>query len=94
MIEPVNVGDLVISIAGRDKGKTFLVISIENEFVYLVDGKTRKVDKPKKKKIKHLKKVFTASLIKYAERIQNGESVGNEKLNRAIKAEQEKLQED
>ena len=94
MINPVNVGDLVISIAGRDKGKIFLVIKSENDKSLVVDGKTRKVNKPKIKNNKHLKKLLSANLHEFAERIKRGESVGNQRVYRTIKAEKEKLQED
>lgn len=94
MNKPLNVGDLVISIAGRDKGEIFLVVDYNEEKALIVDGKTRKIKKPKNKNIKHLKKVSKASLIEFALRIRKGESVANEKVFRAIKAEKEKIQED
>ena len=47
-------GSIVRSIAGRDKGDLFIVLSREAEFVYLVNGELRKVDSPKKKKLKHI----------------------------------------
>ena len=47
-------GQLVISKAGRDKGKIFVIISLEEEYVYLVDGVLRRLEKPKRKKIKHI----------------------------------------
>ena len=50
-------GSLVYSLAGRDKGKLFLVLALENDFVYLADGDTRRVENPKKKKIKHVNKI-------------------------------------
>jgi len=49
-------GMLVYSKAGRDKGKIFLVLDLEKDFVYLADGDARRVTKPKKKKIKHVNK--------------------------------------
>ena len=51
----VSVGDLVVSRAGRDKGRPFVVLSAEEGFVYLVDGDLRKLDRPKKKKRMHVK---------------------------------------
>lgn len=48
-------GRIVVSTAGRDKDRYFVVLSVENEYCYLADGKVRKVDMPKKKKIKHLR---------------------------------------
>ena len=47
-----RIGDVVISTAGRDKGKIFLVIDIYGKFAYIADGKVRKVLNCKKKNIK------------------------------------------
>ena len=49
----VTVGDLVVSRAGRDKGRPFVVLSAEEGFVYLVDGDLRRLGKPKEKKRMH-----------------------------------------
>ena len=51
----IQIGDLVVSRAGRDKGRPFVVLSAEEGFVYLVDGDLRKLDRPKKKKRMHVK---------------------------------------
>lgn len=48
-------GQLVISKSGRDKGRMFLVSAVlDEQFVSLVDGKLRRLEKPKRKKIIHL----------------------------------------
>lgn len=47
-------GEIVYATAGRDKGKCFLVVQRDDNFVYLADGKARKVGTPKKKKLKHI----------------------------------------
>ena len=52
-------GMLVYSKAGRDKGKLFMVLETENDFVYLSDGDIRRVAAPKKKKIKHINRTNT-----------------------------------
>lgn len=50
------LGAVVYSKAGRDVGKKFIILDIiDNEYVYISDGDLRKVEKPKKKKLKHLK---------------------------------------
>ena len=49
-----HIAEFVYAIAGRDKGDCFIVTSQEENFVYLCDGKSRKVSNPKKKKIKHV----------------------------------------
>lgn len=51
----INLGDVVVSIQGRDAGQKYIVSSINNEYVFLVNGKNRTFAKPKKKKIKHIR---------------------------------------
>ncbi len=51
----ISVGDMVISHMGHDKGNFFIVTEVDNTYVTICDGKTRKADKKKKKKIKHVK---------------------------------------
>lgn len=48
------LGHFVYSKSGHDKGKLFVVIQVVDDYVYLVDGKSRTLDKPKKKKLKHI----------------------------------------
>ena len=51
----ISVGQVVMSKAGRDKGKVFLVLDIiDDDYVSIIDGISRKLDNPKRKKIKHL----------------------------------------
>ena len=51
----IKVGQIVKSKAGRDSGKVFIIKDIlDQDYVAIVDGKLRKLAKPKKKKIKHL----------------------------------------
>lgn len=46
----------VKSVAGRDKDRIFIVMSLCDErHVFISDGRMRRVEKPKKKKIKHLR---------------------------------------
>ena len=55
------VGDIVLSLAGRDAKKLFAVVGILDEnHVYISDGKSRKAASPKKKKIKHIKLIKKA----------------------------------
>jgi len=49
-----TVGQVVYSKGGHDKGGTFIIISLEGEYVYLADGKRRTLEKPKRKKVKHV----------------------------------------
>jgi len=51
-----KLGQIVFSKSGRDKGEAFIVTQISGEFLYLANGSLRKLEKPKKKKIKHVQK--------------------------------------
>ena len=55
-----KIGMIVRSMAGRDKGKFMVVVSMEKGFVYLADGKERKLSSPKKKNEKHISMTKTA----------------------------------
>ncbi len=49
-------GRVVLSTQGRDEGRYFIVLEVIDEnFVLMADGLTRKIDHPKKKKVKHLR---------------------------------------
>ncbi len=53
--EKLTFGTVAAATAGRDKGRMFVVLRIENGKAFIADGKTRKLCKPKCKNIKHLK---------------------------------------
>lgn len=56
MSEPDLLGNVVISRAGRDKDRPFLVVGMAgSEYVLLADGCLRKLANPKKKKLKHVR---------------------------------------
>lgn len=59
MSEKFSLGQIVFSKCGRDKARPFIVISIEEEYVHLIDGKLRKVELPKLKKKKHIQPTNT-----------------------------------
>jgi ribosomal protein L14E/L6E/L27E len=59
MNEDYQIGQIVFSKCGRDKGKAFIVVSVEEDYVHLVDGKTRTLENPKKKKHKHTQRTKT-----------------------------------
>ena len=53
--EFMKAGQIVQATAGRDKDRFFVVMQTDGKYVMLCDGKTRPVDRPKKKKIIHVK---------------------------------------
>ena len=80
---PIEKADIVISLNGRDEGRRFLVIATQDEYALLADGKGRKVDRPKRKKHKHVKledKVQSP----IASKLIAGEKVTNNEIRRAL----------
>lgn len=56
-----RIGQVVRSIAGRDNGKAFIVVRTEGDYVYIADGETRRLEAPKKKKLKHIQGSYNVS---------------------------------
>ena len=55
MIKTIEAGRVVYSTAGHDKGKKYIVLkALDNGFALVTDGKSHKMDNPKRKNIKHL----------------------------------------
>jgi ribosomal protein L14E/L6E/L27E len=82
---PVETGRLVLSTAGRDKGKIFMILDIiDEQYVYIVDGDLRTKDRPKKKKIKHLK-LYPQVLSGIAGKLKDGAKVFDAEIRCAIR---------
>ncbi len=77
--------EIVLSLAGHDKGKLFCVIGAEKDFVLLVDGKGRKLDAPKRKRSKHVRGVGTSAHPAIV-RLQRGEPVTDRALRNVLAA--------
>lgn len=52
-------GQLVRSRAGRDAARTFAVLAVEGQMLFLADGSLRRVNSPKRKKRKHVAPIAT-----------------------------------
>lgn len=80
----LKLGELIYSKAGRDAGRRFIITKILNhEYVFISDGVLRKVEKPKKKKIKHIKTCgIVIESLKY--KLENKERVVNAEIKKAI----------
>ena len=50
-MRPVQEGMFARSLAGHDKGKLYVIVRVEEPYVYLADGKIRPLERPKKKKL-------------------------------------------
>lgn len=79
----ICISDVVESTAGRDAGKLFYVIGTDADFLLLVNGKDRTLEKPKRKKRKHARKVLRSET-RIAEKLRCGDKVLNSELRRDL----------
>lgn len=79
-----SIGQIVFSKSGRDKGRAFIVFKIENEYLYLIDGDLRKLNKPKKKKDKHVQKTYEI-IDSIKKSIEEGISLKDSDIRKALK---------
>lgn len=77
------VGFLVYSLAGHDKGTVYYIVKEEKDYYWLVDGKVRTLDKPKKKNKKHLQIIKVKALESVTDEI-NEKEITNEMIKKAI----------
>ena len=79
----LTIADVVLSTAGRDIGKLFYVIKADDQYLFLVDGKGRTMDKPKMKKRKHARKVLRSET-RVADKLRAGEKVLSSEIRRDL----------
>ena len=77
--------NIVKATAGRDAGKFFFVLETQGDFLLLADGKTRRVENPKRKRKKHVELVGESQSA-VAEKIRSNEKITNSELRKAIAA--------
>ena len=82
-IPNIFVSDVVVSTAGRDQGRLYYVISTDEMFLMLVNGKDRTLDKPKRKKRRHVQKVLRSET-RVAAKLISGDKVLNSELRRDL----------
>ena len=79
----LTIADVVVSTAGRDMGQLFYVLEADDTYLTLADGKGRTIEKPKRKKRKHTKKVLRSET-RVAAKIRTGDKVLNSELRRDL----------
>jgi len=52
-------GTVVKSLAGHDKGKWYIIVSCDDRFAFIADGKSRTINNPKRKNYIHLAQTKT-----------------------------------
>ena len=79
----LTIADVVISTAGRDSGQLFYVLEADETWLYLVNGKDRTIERPKRKKRKHANKVLRSET-RVAAKLRAGDKVLNSELRRDL----------
>ena len=87
----LTIADVVVSTAGRDAGKLFYVLEADDTYLSLINGKDRTIEKPKRKKRKHTKKVLRSET-RVAEKLRAGDKVLNSELRRDLAYLSQQLQ--
>ena len=82
-IPDIKISDVVVSTQGRDQGQWFYVIAEDPIYLFLANGKDRALDRPKRKKRKHVQKVLRSET-RVAEKLRQGDKVLNGELRRDL----------
>lgn len=88
----VTLGQVVVSRAGRDTGRRFVVTKVIDElFVQICDGDLRRIEKPKKKRIKHLEP--TGETVEaLEEKLKSNIRISNSDIRKALAGQKSTLE--
>ena len=79
-----ELGAIATSRAGHDKGRAFVIVGRDGgEYALLSDGASRPMERPKRKKLKHLR-VEPGVAKEIRERLLTGEPVQNVQVRKAL----------
>ena len=87
----ISISDLVVSTAGRDQGDLYYCVGNDGRFVMLANGKDRTLDKPKRKSLRHVRKVLRSET-RVADKLRAGDKVLNSELRRDLAYISQKMQ--
>ena len=88
----VTLGQVVVSRAGRDTGRRFVVTKVVDElFVQVCDGDLRRIEKPKKKRIKHLEPT-SEMVVALAEKLKSNARISNSDIRKALAGQKSTLE--
>ena len=79
----IMISDVVVTTAGRDQGNLFYVVGTDPIYLMLANGKDRTLEKPKRKKRKHTRKVLRSET-RVATKLISGDKVLNSELRRDL----------
>ena len=84
MRSDIVTSDIVASLCGRDRGALMMVVGLDSEgYALLCDGRLRKIEKPKRKKLRHVRLVCHMDC-PAAQKLRAGERLSNSEIRRAL----------
>lgn len=84
-MKEIRAGMLAVSLAGHDKGTLYYIVKVEEDTLWLSDGRLKPLDAPKKKNVKHIQVIS-----RIPSEIIPKEPVTNESVKRMIRLYQRK----
>ena len=88
----MTLGQVVVSRAGRDTGRRFVVTKVVDElFVQVCDGDLRRIEKPKRKRIKHLEPTGEMVLA-LEEKLKSNARISNSDIRKALAGQKSTLE--
>lgn len=86
----IEVGTVVSSKAGRDRGQYYLVVrSLDNSMVLVADGVRRQAAKPKKKNVKHLR-IHSKPIAEISQKLSSGHKISDLEVREVLRVFVEK----
>jgi ribosomal protein L14E/L6E/L27E len=82
----IGIGSIVKATMGRDKDKFFVVTGfIDDNYVLMADGCSRRISRPKKKKLKHIT-VMKDVALEVRDKILEGKCVLDAEIRKSLKS--------
>lgn len=81
----ILIGKFATSKAGHDKGKCYVIVGEEGDFVYLSDGRIKKVETPKRKRRKHIQLINCTVSGELLKKLTETGKVTNEEIKYEMK---------
>ena len=79
-----QIGQVVYSKSGHDMGDVQMIVAVEGEYLFLADGRRRKLEKPKRKKKMHVQPTFYVEN-DVAAKLQTGAYLLDADIKKALK---------
>ena len=79
------VGRIATSKAGHDRTQLYVILAEDGDFVSLCDGRLKTIDKPKKKRKKHVQMINRTVNEELLQRLRENEKVLDEEIKYEIK---------